>query len=96
MKRTTEAAFETVIEAHLLKNGYVRIAGDAFDCERAIFPDEALAFIRETQPNEWARLERLHGDRTGEQVLGDLCKWMDQHGAHSSDADHPFRCDADH
>ena len=25
MKRTTEAAFETVIEAHLLDNGYVRI-----------------------------------------------------------------------
>ena len=45
MKRTTEAAFETVIEAHLLENGYVRITGEAFDRERAIFPDEhAQAF----------------------------------------------------
>ena len=91
MKRTTEAAFETVIEAHLLENGYVRIAGDAFDRERAIFPNEALAFIRETQPNEWARLERLHGDRTGEQILGDLCKWMDQHGSLAT-LRHGFKC----
>ena len=57
MKRTTEAAFETVIEAHLLENGYVPITSDAFDRERAIFPEEVLAFIRETQPNEWARLD---------------------------------------
>ena len=46
----SEAAFETVIEAHLLQNGYVPVAGDGFDRERAIFPDAVLAFIRETQP----------------------------------------------
>ena len=91
MKRTTEAAFETVIETHLLENGYVRIAGEAFDRVRAIFPAEALAFIRETQPNEWARLERLHGDRTDDQILGDLCKWMDQHGSLAT-LRHGFKC----
>ena len=81
MKRTGERAFETVIEAHLLANGYGAIAGDGFDRERAIFPDTVLAFIRKTQPRAWARLESLHGDKTGEQVLGDLCKWMDTNGA---------------
>ena len=39
MKRTTEAAFLTVIEAHLLENGYVPVAGESFDRERAIFPE---------------------------------------------------------
>ena len=91
MKRTGEQAFETVIEAHLLADGYFSIDGDAFDRERAIFPDEALAFIRETQPNEWTRLERLHGDRTGDQILGDLCKWMDQHGSLAT-LRHGFKC----
>ena len=91
MKRTTEAAFETVIEAHLLENGYVRITGEAFDRERAIFPETVLAFIRETQPKEWARLESLHGDRTGEQILGDLCKWMDVHGSLAT-LRHGFKC----
>ena len=91
MKRTTEAAFETVIEAHLLENGYVRITGEAFDRERAIFPETVLAFIRETQSKEWARLESLHGDRTGEQIIGDLCKWMDVHGSLST-LRHGFKC----
>ena len=91
MARHTEAAFETVIEAHLLQNGYVRVAGDGFDRERAIFPETVLAFIRETQPKEWARLESFHGDRAGEQVLGDLCKWMDANGALAT-LRHGFKC----
>ena len=91
MKRTSEAAFETVIEAHLLQNGYVHIARDGFNRERAIFPETVLAFIRETQPKEWGKLEALHGDKTGEQVLTDLCKWMDMHGSLAT-LRHGFKC----
>ena len=89
--RHSEAAFETVIEAHLLENGYVPIDREGFDRERAIFPETVLAFIRETQPKEWAKLEVLHGDKTGEQVLGDLCKWMDTNGALAT-LRHGFKC----
>jgi type I restriction enzyme R subunit len=89
--RHSEFAFETVIEAHLLQNGYVAIARDGFDRERAIFPDAVLAFIEETQPKDWAKLEALHGERTGEQILGDLCKWMDQHGSLAT-LRHGFKC----
>jgi type I restriction enzyme R subunit len=89
--RHSETAFETVIEAHLLRNGYTRIAREGFDRERAIFRETALAFIRETQPKEWAKLEALHGDKTGEQVLVDLCKWMDQNGALAT-LRHGFKC----
>lgn len=91
MKHTGEHAFETVIEAHLLANGYASVTGDGFDRERAIFPKTVLAFVRETQPKEWAKLESLHGDRTGEQVLGDLCKWMDIHGTLAT-LRHGFKC----
>ncbi len=89
--RHSEAAFETVIEAHLLQNGYVPVAREAFDRERAIFPETVLAFIRETQKKEWDKLEALHGDKTGEQILGDLCKWMDQNGALAT-LRHGFKC----
>ena len=91
MKHTSEAAFETVIEAHLLENGYVSIAGEGFDRERAIFPATILAFIRETQPQAWGKLEALHGNRTGEQILTDLCKWMDANGALAT-LRHGFKC----
>jgi type I restriction enzyme R subunit len=89
--RHSEAAFETVIEAHLLQNGYVPVAREGFDRERAIFPEAVLAFIRGTQPKEWAKLEALHGDKTGEQILGDLCKWIDQNGSLAT-LRHGFKC----
>ena len=44
--RHSEAAFEAVIEAHLLQNGYVPVAREGFDRDRAIFPGTILAFIR--------------------------------------------------
>ena len=91
MSQTTESAFETIIEAHLLSNGYVSVAGGGFDRDRAIFRDVVLAFIRDTQPKEWARLEALHGDRTEEQVLTDLCKWMDANGSLAT-LRHGFKC----
>ena len=91
MKLTSETAFEEVIEAHLLGNGYSAIANSDFDREHAIFPSAVLAFIRETQPTVWAKLEILLGDRTGKQVLSDLCKWMDAHGVLAT-LRHGFKC----
>jgi len=89
--RHSEAAFETVIEAHLLQSGYVPVDGAGFDRERAIFPETVLGFIRDTQPAEWAKLEALHGAKTGEQVLADLCKWMDANGSLAT-LRHGFKC----
>ena len=89
--RYSESAFETEIEAHLLENEYVLIVGDGFDRERAIFPATVLAFIRETQPQAWEKLEALHGSRTGEQILTDLCKWMDANGSLAT-LRHGFKC----
>jgi type I restriction enzyme, R subunit len=51
-ERHSEAAFETVIEGHLLANGYVTVNRDGFDRERAIFPETVLTFIHATQPKE--------------------------------------------
>lgn len=91
MKTTSEYAFETVIEKELLENGYKLVPAGSFDRKDALFPVEALAFIRETQPVEWRKLEALLGDKTGEQVLGDLCKWMDSEGALAT-LRHGFKC----
>ena len=91
MPATKERHFETVIDAHLVDHGYVSVPSKEFNRELAIFPEVVLEFIRETQPKEWARLEALHGERTGEQVIGDLCKWMDSHGSLAT-VRHGFKC----
>lgn len=89
--RHAEAAFETVIQDHLLACGYFEVSPNDFDRERAIFPDEVLDFIRETQPKVWAKLETLLQDKTGAQVIADLCKWMDQNGSLAT-LRHGFKC----
>jgi type I restriction enzyme R subunit len=89
--RHSEAAFETVIEHHLLGHGYVAVSRDGFNRARAIFPAVVLDFIRDTQPKEWAKLEALHGPNTGEQILTDLCKWMDANGSLAT-LRHGFKC----
>lgn len=91
MPRHSEAAFETVIEHHLLGHGYMAVSRDGFDRDRAIFPSVVLDFIKDTQPKEWAKLDALHGPKTGEQVLTDLCKWMDANGSLAT-LRHGFKC----
>lgn len=91
MKRTSEAAFETAIEAVLLAEGYIPVSANGFDRERAIFPDEALEFIRATQAKVWEKLEALHGEQTGDRVLESLCKWLDTHGTLAT-LRHGFKC----
>lgn len=87
----TETAFEQVIEAHLLNHGYLSLSPKKFDCDRALFPIPAIQFIQTTQPKEWARLEKLHGDNTTSQILTDLCKWLDTYGSLQV-LRHGFKC----
>ena len=91
MKRTSEAAFETAIEAVLLADGYSRVDAEGYDRERAIFPDATLDFIRATQGKVWEKLEALHGEQTGARVLESLCKWLDTHGTLAT-LRHGFKC----
>ena len=89
--RIAEIAFEIAIESHLVANGYTRISEKGFDRALAIFPETILDFIRKTQPKEWAKLEALHGAHTDEQIITDLCKWMDAHGSLATFR-HGFKC----
>ncbi len=91
MSSHTEADFERVIEAHLLNHGYTQLSPKAFDCDRALFPEIAIQFIQQTQPQEWERLEKLHGDNTATQILSDLCKWLDTYGSLQV-LRHGFKC----
>ncbi len=88
--RHREIAFESVIEQHLLDNGY-RSVSSGFDTQRAIFPDEVIAFVQATQPQTWGKLERMLGDKTTSQLLYDLCQWMNREGALKT-LRHGFKC----
>ncbi len=91
IRRHSEAAFEDCVESGFIASGFLAIAEVGFDRERAIFPSVVLDFIRKTQPKEWEKLEALHSERTGSQIVSDLCKWLDAHGTLST-LRHGFKC----
>ncbi|MDQ7778078.1 MAG: type I restriction endonuclease, partial [Planctomycetota bacterium] len=89
-----EIAFETAIEQHLLAaGGYVKGDREAFDRVRALDTGVFFAFVRETQPKEWAYLQNVRKEKAEETLLDALCAALD------SDAEgclkvlrHGFKC----
>lgn len=88
-----ERAFEAAIENHLLtKAGYAQGDPTTFDRERAVFPAEFVAFVRETQPEVWQALEKLHGTSTETVILDDFAKALDGHAGALQVIRHGFKC----
>jgi len=89
-----EIAFESAIEHYLTEeDGYTKLSSETFDQEHCIFPEIILSFIQKTQPKEWAYLENILKDRTGETLLSDLCKALDSsHEGCLSVLRHGFKC----
>lgn len=86
-----EIAFESVIEESLNKSGFLKVDRFGYIKEQALFPEESINFIKATQPKEWQKLEALLGANTEEQVIRDLCKWMDTYGSLAT-MRHGFKC----
>ncbi len=87
-----EIAFENAIEHHLLNvAGYAKADPANFDRERALDPTAFILFVKETQPETWESLEKLHGSDTDGVGLDDLCQAMDSQGSLAV-IRHGFKC----
>lgn len=63
MKATTEAAFEALIEQHLVEHGgYVSRPPSDYDADLALLPDDLLAYTATAQPKAWAKQQQIHGE----------------------------------
>ena len=68
-----EIAFEAAIEESLLtQGGYLKGDPETFDRELALDRAELFAFLRDSQPKTWAKLEGLLGAQTESTVLDNL------------------------
>ena len=89
--QTKEIAFEKSIEEALLNAGYQSIPSQSFDKEKAIFPEQIIAFIKDTQLKEWQKLESILKENTANQIIYDLTKWIELHGVLAT-LRHGFKC----
>ena len=76
----TEQAFEEHIEQSLIASGYQARPHEDYDREQCVIPDEVLAFIRATQPDEYAELEKQYGSETPAKLLYRLTQVIARQG----------------
>lgn len=92
MSGHTERDFEIAIEFGLIERDRYR-KGDpkTFDVATALFPDEVIAFIRDSQPRRWAQLEAMLKERTAATIIDSLVKELESKGALGV-LRHGFKC----
>jgi len=80
--QTTETAFEKYVEEILLTTGGWKSGTiSEWDKERALFPVQVFAFIRETQPKLWGEMQKLHGGGLESLLITTLVKELDAKGS---------------
>ncbi|MBS0556674.1 MAG: type I restriction endonuclease subunit R [Proteobacteria bacterium] len=73
MPRQTERDFEIAIEQELIEHGgYAKRKPADFDENTALFPDDVIGFLKDSQSERWSQLEALLGERTQATVLENL------------------------
>lgn len=54
--------------------GWIAGSNQAWDKNKALFPDHVIAFIKETQPDLWKQIEKLHGDELSGKLIETVIK----------------------
>ena len=66
-----ESVLENEIAGHLAANDWLYSPTDAgYDRELALFPEDVLGWLADTQPSEFAKVVPLSGEMTGSAGAG--------------------------
>jgi len=82
MSLHTENRFEDDVVDHLAAHGwlYEAGAGARHDRARALFPEDLVAWVRDSQPEAWDALSKTHGPAAQQVLLDRLRKSLDERG----------------
>ncbi len=75
-----EKHLEDYIEAQLIKAGWLSGSYKDYDIDRALFPEDVIGWVKESQPEAWAKLEKLGNGETPKRVLDRLVKELQTKG----------------
>lgn len=80
----TERVFEDELTSHLAANGWFVLThlknATTYSRELAIFPDDLLAFVQETQPAEWAKFKKWHNGDSEKMFVKRVAEQLDKWG----------------
>jgi type I restriction enzyme R subunit len=80
----TERVFEDEVCAKLEASGWTIKThlknATSYDRGLALLPEDMMAFVQETQPNEWAKFKKWHNGQSEQVFLKRVAKQLDTHG----------------
>ncbi|ACV22925.1 type I site-specific deoxyribonuclease, HsdR family [Slackia heliotrinireducens] len=84
LPKTTEKNFENNVESMMHDAGWDVFESNAeaqadYDRKRALKTKSVLGFVKETQPEEWAKIEKMYGAKAEERFLKRLCDELEPH-----------------
>ena len=76
-----EKRFEEDIESYLLtQGGYTKGTQETYDRDKAISISRLIAYLEETQANEWLKYQRAYPNKTAEQLVKRLNEQISTNG----------------
>jgi len=81
MSKHKERQFQIEIVQHLTSNNYVEGDASGYDRELALFPQDISDYIKATQPQAYAKMQKREGTKTDEVLCKFVAKEMDKHGS---------------
>ena len=81
MTKLNEAAFERSLCHALVESGYEKLSPESdWDVELALCPAVLLDYIRDSQPDEWAKLQGHYGAAVETKVIEEICRQIKKEG----------------
>ncbi|EMH4163345.1 type I restriction endonuclease subunit R [Pluralibacter gergoviae] len=72
MDSTKELIFQDEMIAQMIDRGWIRGKTDSYDRERALYSQDALTFVKTTQPQEWEKFAKIYPGDTERHFLDAL------------------------
>jgi type I restriction enzyme, R subunit len=73
-----ELAFQKEIIAHLTAHGWLQGVSSDYDRTRALFPEDVIGYVQETQPEAWEKFTKLHPKDSKEALLTCVARQLER------------------
>ena len=80
MTKHREKTFEDEIVEHLTAHGWLLGTNAGYNRELALYPEDVIGWLQDTQPTELAKLQRTHNGDTEQILLKRMSEMLEQEG----------------
>lgn len=79
-KAHCESHFESYIVDRLVEQGWLKGVSANYNADYAVYTEDLMGWIQDTQPKAWQKLVNLNGDRTEKMILDRLESTIEKNG----------------